>query len=198
MRKKRIEVEQLLEAALEVFSRYGYAKTTLDDIAEEVDMTKANLYNYVQSKEDLYHQAVAQALKKWRVAVEKKVSRFNGPVEQFKVMVRESMVYVEHDEVLQKILLQDKRIFSISTETDQFSEINSIARNMLKGLLEDGIGRGMFYPVDTELVSEYLFSTYMMFLMKRYVIMEGERTSRVFDEAMRILVRGLVKPEYLQ
>ncbi len=198
MRKKRIEVEQLLEAALEVFSRYGYAKTTLDDIAEEVDMTKANLYNYVQSKEDLYHQAVAQALKKWRVAVEKKISRFNGPVEQFKVMVRESMVYVEHDEVLQKILLQDKRIFSISTETDQFSEINSIARSMLKGLLEDGIGRGMFYPVDTELVSEYLFSTYMMFLMKRYVIMEGERTSRVFDEAMRILVRGLVKPEYLQ
>lgn len=198
MRKKRIEIEQLLEAALEVFSRYGYAKTTLDDIAEEVDMTKANLYNYVQSKEDLYHQAVALALKKWRVAVEKKVSRFNGPVEQFKVMVRESMVYVEHDEVLQKILLQDKRIFSISTETDQFSEINSIARNMLRGLLEDGIGRGMFYPVDTELVSEYLFSTYMMFLMKRYVIMEGERTSRVFDEAMRILVRGLVKPEYLQ
>ncbi len=197
MRKKRIQLEELLETALRVFARYGYSKTTLDDISVELDMTKANLYNYVESKDELYHQAIAHSLRKWRVAVEKKVMRFQGPVDQFRVMIREAMIYIEQDPILQQILCRDNRIFSISRDTDQFDEVNKIAREMLKELLLEGIRRDMFYDVDPDLVTEYLFSTYMMFLMKQYVIHEGERTSRVFEESLRIIVRGLVKPEYL-
>lgn len=42
-----------MEAAATVFESKGYAGASLDDIAKEVGLTKASLYNYIESKEDL-------------------------------------------------------------------------------------------------------------------------------------------------
>lgn len=198
MRKKSIQKEELLRIALRVFSRYGYKKTTLADIADEVNMTKANLYNYVESKERLYHQAVVHALDDWRAAVEKKVISLTSPVERFQGMVREAFVYIEHNQELQQLIMQDRRILTISSATDQFGVVNRQSWGMLNAVIEEGIELGMFYDVQADLVTEYLYSTYMMFLMKRYVIKEGERTSKVFEQSLQLITRGLIKPEYLK
>jgi AcrR family transcriptional regulator len=44
---------RILEAALRLFSELGYDKTSLREIAEEVNVTKAALYYYFRSKEDI-------------------------------------------------------------------------------------------------------------------------------------------------
>ncbi len=54
MKQKEDKREQILEAARKVFSRYGYNKTTLDDIGEVVGMKKNSLYHYFENKEDLF------------------------------------------------------------------------------------------------------------------------------------------------
>ena len=48
--KKR---DRILNAAVKQMCLHGYAKTTLDDIANEVGLTKTALYYYFKSKEDL-------------------------------------------------------------------------------------------------------------------------------------------------
>ena len=60
--RKKIKNEVIYEAALKVFAKYGYRKTTLEDIAGEMDMTAANLYAYFQSKRELYEQTVSYAM----------------------------------------------------------------------------------------------------------------------------------------
>jgi len=151
----------------------------------------------VDSKEHLYHQAVSYALDNWNKEVGKKIERCDRPVEQFKVMVREAFRYIEQNDELQQLLMHDRRILSISTETDMFAEVNMKARGMLNNVLEEGMERGMFYEVDTELMTEYMFSTYMMFLMKKYVFKEGKKDTKVFEQALEIITRGLIRPEYL-
>ncbi len=197
MRTKRITLDELLDISLEVFARYGFTKTTLDDIADRAGMTKANLYNYVNNKEDLYHRSISAALVQWRTVVEQKVRRFEDPALRFKVLVREAMIYIDTNEQLQQIILQDSSVLPLSRKTDRYAEINNEAREMLSQVISDGINAGVFYESDPDLVTEYLFSTYMLFLTKRYVIHEGERTSQVFEQCLQIIVRGLIKPEYL-
>ncbi len=46
--------ERIAEAAYEVFSQKGYHNATMDDIAERIGVSKAALYQYFKSKEDLY------------------------------------------------------------------------------------------------------------------------------------------------
>ena len=46
--------ERIVEAAYEVFSQKGFHNATMDDIAERIGVSKAALYQYFKSKEDLY------------------------------------------------------------------------------------------------------------------------------------------------
>ena len=48
------KMEALLHTAARAFSENGYHRTSLDDIAERLGITKPTLYYYVDSKEDLY------------------------------------------------------------------------------------------------------------------------------------------------
>lgn len=46
--------DRIVEAAREVFSKKGYHEATMDDVAEQLGVSKGALYQYFNSKEDLY------------------------------------------------------------------------------------------------------------------------------------------------
>ena len=54
----REKEEQIVLAARKVFARYGFSKTTMEDISAEVEMGKASLYYYFPTKENLFHAAI--------------------------------------------------------------------------------------------------------------------------------------------
>jgi AcrR family transcriptional regulator len=49
--------DQIVEAANECFARYGYAKTTVADLAREIGFSKAYIYRFFESK-----QAIGEAI----------------------------------------------------------------------------------------------------------------------------------------
>ena len=67
MRDKAEVRSAIIEASGTVFSRFGYKKTTMDDIARTFDMGKSSLYYYFESKEEIFKAVVvheADLLKK--------------------------------------------------------------------------------------------------------------------------------------
>jgi len=53
-RKKKERTRKLLQTAAEVFAKKGYDNTSLEDIAEQMDMRAPSLYHYVKTKEELF------------------------------------------------------------------------------------------------------------------------------------------------
>jgi AcrR family transcriptional regulator len=54
--------QRLLEAALKVFSRQGYAAARLEDIADEAGVTRGAIYWHFKNKADLYNTLVGETL----------------------------------------------------------------------------------------------------------------------------------------
>jgi TetR/AcrR family transcriptional regulator of autoinduction and epiphytic fitness len=54
--------EHVLSVALEVFGRYGFRKTSMDEVARSADISRQGLYLYFASKEALFRAAVRQEL----------------------------------------------------------------------------------------------------------------------------------------
>src|SRR6202035_1555697 len=54
--------EQVLSVALEVFGRYGFRKTSMDEVARSADISRQGLYLYFANKEALFRAAVRQEL----------------------------------------------------------------------------------------------------------------------------------------
>ena len=56
---------QLLSAALDVFSTYGFSGASLDEIAQLANMHKSNIFYYYENKEALYVEVLTTVLQKW-------------------------------------------------------------------------------------------------------------------------------------
>ena len=59
-RPREFDEQQVLQAALEVFWEKGFADTSLDDLAEAMDMRRPSIYRSFGSKLELYRKALAR------------------------------------------------------------------------------------------------------------------------------------------
>jgi TetR/AcrR family transcriptional regulator len=62
--------ERILDAALEVFSTYGFRGATVDQIATLARMTKPNLLYYFRRKQDIYLAVLRRTLEMWLMPLE--------------------------------------------------------------------------------------------------------------------------------
>ena len=57
--------EVILDAALDIFSAFGFRGATVDQIASKSDMSKPNLLYYFRRKEDIYIAVLERTLSDW-------------------------------------------------------------------------------------------------------------------------------------
>ncbi|OQA62607.1 MAG: HTH-type transcriptional regulator AcrR [Ignavibacteria bacterium ADurb.Bin266] len=62
-RKIRYELQRqlILDKSLELFSRKGFAQTSIVDIAKESDISKGHLYHYFSSKDQLFEEILVSS-----------------------------------------------------------------------------------------------------------------------------------------
>jgi len=61
-RERQVRIEQILEAAYQVFQEVGYTAATMDQIAERAELAKGTLYIYFKSKEEVYFSLLVNGL----------------------------------------------------------------------------------------------------------------------------------------
>jgi len=82
--KKDQNREIILKIAREIFSKYGFKKTTLDDIANAVRKGKSSLYYYFKSKEDLFQAVIMKEVDILAHELEIVINRNTDPVDKLR------------------------------------------------------------------------------------------------------------------
>jgi len=80
-------VQRLLEAAVALFSRQGYAATSTREVAALLGMQKASLYYHIESKEDLLYFICNSALEQVRGDVESAVAGIQDPLDRIRILI---------------------------------------------------------------------------------------------------------------
>jgi AcrR family transcriptional regulator len=70
-REKKQRAQSILDAATRVFLAKGYTKTTMDDIALAAEITKPTIYQYFDTKEQLYFTLMAPFIEELGNRIEK-------------------------------------------------------------------------------------------------------------------------------
>jgi len=194
MRKtKEQKLNSILKTALKLFAHYGYKKTSLEDVSNEMGMTKSNIYFYVSSKRDLYEKTISMAFNDWQEMVINAVGNVEEVAEKFSVMARRSIEYLTEHNDLRSIFIKDPSIFTLYPGEDRFYQINRGAVHLVEEILSEGIEQGKFHEMDVQHSAEFLFSIYIMFLIKKYVKSEGGSAVQMYEEGLKIILRGLCK-----
>ena len=72
----------VLESALATFARFGYRKTSMEEVARAADISRPGLYFLFASKETLFRSAVTQALDQDLAAIERILADTDRPLRQ--------------------------------------------------------------------------------------------------------------------
>src|SRR4051812_11136713 len=72
----------ILEAATGVFLRYGFKKTSMDDLARAAGLSRQGLYLHFATKDALFKEAVLQVIARTRAAGRAALARDSLDVEE--------------------------------------------------------------------------------------------------------------------
>jgi TetR/AcrR family transcriptional regulator len=86
-RIQREKQDVILEAALDVFSVYGFRGSTIDQIAEVAGMSKPNLLYYFPRKEDIHRRLISELLVTW-LAPLREIDEDGDPVPEIRSYIR--------------------------------------------------------------------------------------------------------------
>ncbi len=88
MDMKEKKHDQILEAAMQCFARYGIKKVTLDDIAGVLGMKKTSLYYYYKNKEALFQDALEMEAENAFAHAQRAIDLETEPEEKILALVR--------------------------------------------------------------------------------------------------------------
>lgn len=156
MTSKREQTKQKIQqAAYQCVARYGFEKTTLEDIAREVGLNKASLYYYYKNKEDLFLEVTTNATRHFVETLQASTPARGGIEQQVGHYFYERSVYflrmVEEVYITEETLRQVEPLFK-----DLMQEVEAQETAFVKGLLDAAIARGELHPVDTGRLAEHL------------------------------------------
>lgn len=80
--------EQIVLAAINLFSQKGFHKTTLRNLAEQTGLSQASIYDYVGSKEDIFFLIHELAASSAMEAMKKSLEQVADPLEKLRRMIR--------------------------------------------------------------------------------------------------------------
>lgn len=76
--------QRIIVIAQDLFSRYGFKKTTLSDIARGLHMAKSSLYHYFASKEDLFRTVVEKEVGLLKKEIQQALKREDDPLKKIR------------------------------------------------------------------------------------------------------------------
>ena len=191
--KKEAKTEEIYRVALKTFAEYGFRKTTIEDIATALGVANSTLYLYADNKRVLYHNAVEWGFGVWQSRVKAAVAEADGPLQKLEVITHKAYEYLSDDRALRKILERDPELFPFISSKDPFSDINRESVSMIKEILNEGSALGIFDIPDIDAAAKFMFSIYVMFIQKTYVASEGDESGYIFENAIKLILRGLLK-----
>jgi AcrR family transcriptional regulator len=87
---------QILAAASECLARFGYGKTTMEDIAGRIGLNKTSLYYYYPNKESIFIAVIVQEAEKFLGALQAKALKARGCRNRILSYLTERLRYYQH------------------------------------------------------------------------------------------------------
>lgn len=138
--------DEILDAALGVFGRCGFARARLEEVASEAGVSKGTLYRYFDSKEDLFRAMVRAKIVSCVVAGEEYVRQYYGSATELLVdLMRRLWETARRPEVLGIARLVQGELGQFpELARFYFDEVILPSRRLFEQALERGLASGEF------------------------------------------------------
>ncbi|MET0181706.1 MAG: TetR/AcrR family transcriptional regulator [Caulobacterales bacterium] len=195
MDEKTATRDRILQAASERIKHYGYAKTTMAEIAADTGMSPGNIYRFFEAKIDI---AEAMARRHYEaennrlgaIARDKSLSVKDRLYKLYHTRMRDSVKHAQENAKIVDIadvLYRERPTFA--------AEQQALERIFLTSIIEEGIAGGVFAPGDATALAETMQLAMVRFTSPQIFLKSPlPKLERELEGVIRLIINGLRAP----
>jgi AcrR family transcriptional regulator len=184
---------RIMATAEALFRRLGFAKTTVADIAAELEMSPANVYRFFASKNAIVEAICKHCLsdveeKAWTVARSKA-----SAAERMERLILGILAYHMENFYSEK-RVNELVVAAIESSWDAIKAHKQIMLNVAELIVRDGIAAGEFEPVDPRETADLIMRSVIVFthpLIVGQCLEEGQDLETEARASVRFLLRAI-------
>jgi AcrR family transcriptional regulator len=173
-RRKAARPAEIVEAALEAFAERGFAAAKLEDVARRAGVSKAALYLYFETKEELFRAVARTAVAANLDAIEALVAAADLPFSELTPRLLEgaaSLMGSDRVPAIARIVIGEARNFPDLARV-WHDDVVARALRIVSGAVAHAQDRGEAIPGDPRLIAFSVIGPMLMGLLYREVFAE--------------------------
>lgn len=185
--KKRIEI---LKAAGKVFYSKGFEGTKIEDVAREAGIGKGTVYEYFESKQELFEEMVAYNGELYIQNIKNTLDAGGTFQEKFLALAKYQTRLVKNHMTVFKNMACSK---IMAREMGAiFLEHNEKVAEVLKNIAIEAVNKGeLRSDVDPEIVASVIFGTVNQYCGKKVLFYNVQPEDIDYDKVVDTILRGI-------
>lgn len=178
----------IIREAAKVFNRRGSHGATLDDVAERLGVSKAALYRYVQSKQDLLYACHEEAMEIARESVDKGEREGSTGLEKIQIGMSTYLREMIGAMGVPVLILEENSL--TGEQARHIMHLRDEFEKRMRRLVKEGIADGSILPLNPKLAMFMLLGA-VHWVTKWYSPDGAWTADEVADALIEMATRGL-------
>ncbi|EJW11392.1 Transcriptional regulator, TetR family [Rhodovulum sp. PH10] len=189
--------KQIVGAAVHLFSRKGYYRTTMQEIARRARMSAGLIYHYARTKEDVLLLALLHVINTYREQVPPALEGIDDPLARFRA-VHAAFCRVVAENIDATVLVY-RSTNSLPSEQRAIVKRGELETGeMIAQTIRDCMAAGLFRDLDVELATYQVLMNVHMWALKNWHLKTRFDVDAYIAESADLLVRGFASAEGLR
>lgn len=181
--------EKIFKAAISTFSKNGFHKSTMDDIAENAGVAKGTLYYHFKSKDEILEFLIDEGLKILKKEVCDEINKLNNAIEKLRavLIIQANFLYRNYEFIT--ILLS--QIWGDGELQDKFRDKLYNYLKIIEDIIKEGIKEKLLIECNEKLVSSAFFGMISSILVFKLRNKEKFDPGYVADNIIKYTLNGI-------
>jgi AcrR family transcriptional regulator len=154
--------EEILRAAMDLFSKKGFELTTVEDITRAAHVAKGTFYNFFAKKEDVLLYFLDKEFAESRKEIQRRIKKLSTISEKIELLIATYIRYIFPNKEFSAVLIKE-RVIKLGTGSNR-NEIGLMKQ--LAELFDEAKERGEIrVDVESGHLAEMVFAIYTMYVI---------------------------------
>jgi len=168
----------ILDCATELFSKKGYSKTSMDELALKCDLNKAMIFYYYDSKRGLYEAVIVEVLDEIYDSIVKENANHKTPSQELESFIKTYVSFAFSHPYLPALLLKELSDSGSQIPQTLFSHMKKLYILFLD-ILKRGVEKGCFSDVVPMIIYFMILGTVNLMVTTEPLRIKAEKTDNI-------------------
>lgn len=184
--------DTIFRAALKLFSKNGYHKTSLRKLSKETGISLGNIYDYIRRKSDilylLYQKMAEIGSKSWG----QRINDIENPMEKLTILIEAELETIDQYQDLVMVIYQESHVMDKLTMKTMLSN-EELRWRLFEKILKEGIESRVFLPCNTTAVANIIKLMIDSWVLRRWILRDKVSIAEMKNSIMQILQKGILE-----